>query len=72
MLPELESSNHAEALTYMLMLLKKEKPTTELVRLLLSRETKNRGDSFVTSALRFVLAVYALFSRHTLLKLILF
>ncbi|XP_059617022.1 integrator complex subunit 3 homolog [Phlebotomus argentipes] len=52
-LPELESSNHAEALTYMLMLLKSEKPNAELVRLLLSRETKNRGDPFVTSALRY-------------------
>lgn len=52
-LPELESSNHAEALTYMLFILKNEKPTTELIRLLLSRETKNRGDPFVTSALRF-------------------
>lgn len=37
----------------MLLLLKNEKPTNELVRLLLSRETKHRGDPFVTSALRF-------------------
>ncbi|CAO1333223.1 unnamed protein product [Diamesa tonsa] len=51
-LPELESSNH-EALTYMLFLLKNEEPTAELVRLLLSRETKSRGDPFVTSALRY-------------------
>lgn len=52
LLPDLESSNHAEALTCMLFLLKNEKPTTELTRLLLSRETKSRGDQFVTSALR--------------------
>lgn len=53
LLPDLESSNHAEALTYMLLLLKNEKPTPELIRLLLSRETKSRGDQFVTSALRY-------------------
>lgn len=48
----MESTNH-EAHTYMLLLLKNEKPTTELVRLLLSRETKSRGDAFVTSALKY-------------------
>ncbi|XP_067625597.1 integrator complex subunit 3 homolog isoform X2 [Eurosta solidaginis] len=52
-LPELESSNHPEALSYMLLWLKTEEPTNELIRLLLSRETKSRGDPFVTSALRF-------------------
>ncbi|XP_037957894.1 integrator complex subunit 3 homolog isoform X2 [Teleopsis dalmanni] len=52
-LPELESSSHPEALSYMLLLLKNEEPSTELIRLLLSRETKSRGDPFVTSALRF-------------------
>lgn len=41
----------------MLMLLKSEKPNAELVRLLLSRETKNRGDPFVTSALRYALCL---------------
>lgn len=51
-LPELEAANHAEALTYMLLLLKNEEPTAELIRLLLSRETRSRGDPFVTSALR--------------------
>lgn len=51
-LPELESANHSEALAYMLLLLKNEDPTTELIRLLLSRESKSRGDPFVTSALR--------------------
>uniref|UniRef100_A0A1A9V9I8 SOSS complex subunit A homolog n=1 Tax=Glossina austeni TaxID=7395 RepID=A0A1A9V9I8_GLOAU len=53
LLPELESANHPEALGYMLLLLKNEEPTNELIRLLLSRETKTRGDPFVTSALRF-------------------
>uniref|UniRef100_A0A1I8MQF3 SOSS complex subunit A homolog n=1 Tax=Musca domestica TaxID=7370 RepID=A0A1I8MQF3_MUSDO len=52
-LPELESANHPEALGYLLLLLKSEEPTNELIRLLLSRETKSRGDPFVTSALRF-------------------
>uniref|UniRef100_A0A0K8U3V3 Integrator complex subunit 3 n=1 Tax=Bactrocera latifrons TaxID=174628 RepID=A0A0K8U3V3_BACLA len=52
-LPELESSSHPEALSYMLLWLKNEEPTNELIRLLLSRETKSRGDPFVTSALRF-------------------
>ncbi|XP_055295338.1 integrator complex subunit 3 homolog [Sitodiplosis mosellana] len=52
-LPELESSNHSEALTYMLLLLRGEEPTNELIRLLLCREAKSRGDPFVTSALRF-------------------
>lgn len=51
-LPELESANHPEALGYLLLLLKSEEPTNELIRLLLSRETKSRGDPFVTSALR--------------------
>lgn len=37
----------------MLLLLKNEEPTNELIRLLLSRETKSRGDPFVTSALRY-------------------
>lgn len=57
LLPELESSNHAEALSAMLILLKSSEPTTELIRLMLSRETKNRGDPFVTSALRFEYAI---------------
>ncbi|KFB35352.1 hypothetical protein ZHAS_00001840 [Anopheles sinensis] len=54
LIPELESGAHAEALTAILLLLRSEKPTTELVRLLLSREeTKHRGDPFVTSVLRY-------------------
>lgn len=51
-LPELETGIHSEALTAMLSLLKYETPNSELIRLLLSRETKNRGDQFVTSVLR--------------------
>lgn len=51
--PELDSASHAEALTYMLLLLRNEDPTAELIRLLLSREAKgSRGDAFVTSVLR--------------------
>ena len=51
--PELDAASHAEALTYMLLLLRNEEPTAELIRLLLSREAKgSRGDPFVTSVLR--------------------
>lgn len=51
--PELDAASHAEALTYMLLLLRNEEPTSELIRLLLSREAKcSRGDPFVTSVLR--------------------
>ncbi|KRG03806.1 integrator complex subunit 3 homolog isoform X1 [Drosophila mojavensis] len=52
-LPELEAANHPEALSHLLLLLKNEEPTNEIIRLLLSREAKSRGDPFVTSALRF-------------------
>lgn len=52
LLPELEINEHPEALSAMLNLLKCETPNSELIRLLLSRETKNRGDQFVTSVLR--------------------
>lgn len=51
-LPDLEAPNHSEALTYMLFLLRNEEPTPELIRLLLSRDSKSRGDPFVTSVLR--------------------
>lgn len=37
----------------MLLLLRTEEPTTELIRLLLCREAKSRGDPFVTSVLRY-------------------
>lgn len=52
-LPELEQTNN-EALTSMLFMLKKEEPSEDLVKLLLSREMLkgDRGDPFVTSALR--------------------
>ncbi|KAM8714880.1 hypothetical protein ACLKA7_002001 [Drosophila subpalustris] len=53
LLPELEAANHPEALSHLLLLLKNEEPTNEIIRLLLSREAKSRGDPFVTSALRF-------------------
>ncbi|ALC39164.1 IntS3 [Drosophila busckii] len=53
LLPELEAANHPEALGHLLLLLKNEEPTNEIIRLLLSRDAKSRGDSFVTSALRF-------------------
>lgn len=52
LLPELEAANHPEALSHLLLLLKNEEPTNEIIRLLLSREAKSRGDPFVTSALR--------------------
>lgn len=51
-IPELDTSIHAEALTYILLLLKSEKPSTELVKCLLSRESKSRADAFVISVLR--------------------
>ncbi|XP_043069639.1 integrator complex subunit 3 homolog [Drosophila bipectinata] len=53
LLPELESANHPEALSNFLLLLKNEEPTIELIRLILSRDPKSKGDPFVTSALRF-------------------
>ncbi|XP_062710904.1 integrator complex subunit 3 homolog isoform X3 [Aedes albopictus] len=51
-IPELDTAVHAEALTYILLLLKNEQPSTELVKCLLSRESKNRADAFVISVLR--------------------
>uniref|UniRef100_A0A6P4EMV3 SOSS complex subunit A homolog n=1 Tax=Drosophila rhopaloa TaxID=1041015 RepID=A0A6P4EMV3_DRORH len=53
LLPELEAGSHSEALSHFLLLLKNEEPTNEIIRLMLSREAKSRGDPFVTSALRF-------------------
>ncbi|KAH8272175.1 hypothetical protein KR018_005668 [Drosophila ironensis] len=53
LLPELEAANHPEALSHFLLLLKNVEPTNEIIRLMLSREAKSRGDPFVTSALRF-------------------
>jgi integrator complex subunit 3 len=50
-IPELESNSN-EALIHMLFILKKEEPTEELIKLLLSRET-SKGDEIVTSALKY-------------------
>jgi len=51
-LPEWEPGSHPETLRHFLLLLKNEEPTNEIIRLMLSRETKSRGDPFVTSAIR--------------------
>ena len=51
LMPKLEFAAHAEALTALLLLLKREMPTADLLRHLLSREQKD-GDSFVISVLR--------------------
>ena len=48
LVPKLSFSQHSEALTQVLLLLKDERPTAEAVKLLLSRESE-RGDRFVTS-----------------------
>ncbi|XP_047121442.1 integrator complex subunit 3 isoform X1 [Schistocerca piceifrons] len=50
-LPRLEFTRHAEALTSILLMLKQERPTEELLRVILSREVRG-GDMFVVSALR--------------------
>lgn len=52
-LPDLDASNN-EALTNMFFMLKREEPSEELVKLLLSRDLlkNDLGDPFVTSALR--------------------
>lgn len=52
-LPKLEFSSHAEALTSILLMLKQEKPTAEVVRQLFCREAIGESDSFVTSALMY-------------------
>lgn len=51
-LPELDTSKHAEALTYILLLLRSEKPSADLVKCLLSRDSRNKADAFVISVLR--------------------
>lgn len=51
-LPELDTSKHAEALTYILLLLRNEKPSTDLVKCLLGRDSRNKADAFVISVLR--------------------
>lgn len=51
-LPRLEFNNHAEALTSILLMLKQEKPTLDLVKHVLSRDVKPESDVFAVSALR--------------------
>ena len=50
LLPKLSYDSHAEALTHIMILLKREKPTAELVKHLMSREPRHK-DRFVTSIL---------------------
>ncbi|XP_069697263.1 integrator complex subunit 3 isoform X2 [Periplaneta americana] len=52
-LPRLEFSSHAEALTSILLMLKQERPTEELLKHLLSREVRPPQDVFVVSALKY-------------------
>ncbi|XP_028047540.1 integrator complex subunit 3 isoform X2 [Monomorium pharaonis] len=51
-LPKLQFRNHAEALTSILLMLKQEKPTLDLLRQLLARQSVD-DDKFVVSALRY-------------------
>ncbi|XP_015591743.1 integrator complex subunit 3 isoform X3 [Cephus cinctus] len=51
-LPKLQFRDHAEALTSILLMLKQEKPTLELLRQLLVRQSVE-GDMFVVAALRY-------------------
>ncbi|XP_043495860.1 integrator complex subunit 3 isoform X4 [Polistes fuscatus] len=51
-LPKLQFRDHAEALTPILLMLKQEKPTLELLRQLLTRQNVD-GDLFVVTALRY-------------------
>jgi integrator complex subunit 3 len=52
LVPKLSYSSNPEALTNVLLLLKQERPTTELLKALLSREIEP-GDRFVTSTLSY-------------------
>ncbi|KAJ9587486.1 hypothetical protein L9F63_028259, partial [Diploptera punctata] len=52
-LPRLQFSNHAEALTSILLMLKQERPTADLLKHLLSREVRPPQDVFVVSALKY-------------------
>ncbi|XP_071450149.1 integrator complex subunit 3 [Hetaerina americana] len=52
LLPRLRFAAHAEALTSILLLLKKEKPTVEILKQLLAREVRSE-DVFVVSALKY-------------------
>ncbi|XP_022252177.1 integrator complex subunit 3-like isoform X1 [Limulus polyphemus] len=51
-LPKLEYNAHAEALTSILLMLKKEKPSAELLRHIMSRQVRP-NDHFVVSVLKF-------------------
>lgn len=51
-LPQLHFINHSEALTSMLLIIKQEKPTPDLMKQLFAREVCN-GDMFVISVLKF-------------------
>ncbi|XP_019696020.1 integrator complex subunit 3 isoform X1 [Harpegnathos saltator] len=51
-LPKLQFRNHAEALTSILFMLKQEKPTPDLLRQLLARQSVD-GDMFVVAVLRY-------------------
>lgn len=50
LIPKLSYDNHAEALTHIMILLKREKPTADLVKHLMSRDPRPK-DRFVTSVL---------------------
>lgn len=53
-LPKLEFANHAEALTSILLMLKQEKPTADVVQKLFARDVNETGDDhFVISALMY-------------------
>ncbi|PSN45263.1 Integrator complex subunit 3 [Blattella germanica] len=52
-LPRLEFSSHAEALTSILLMLKQERPTADLLKHLLSREVRPPQDVFVVSTLKY-------------------
>lgn len=52
-LPGLEFSSHAEALTSILLMLKQERPTADLLKHLLSREVRPPQDVFVVSTLKY-------------------
>ncbi|XP_066993064.2 integrator complex subunit 3 isoform X2 [Anabrus simplex] len=52
-LPRLEFTSHAEALTSILLMLKQERPTAELLKHVLSREVHPPRDVFVVSVLKY-------------------
>lgn len=52
-LPKLDFKSHAEALTSILLRLKQEEPTADLLKLLFCREVRAKGDMFVISVLKY-------------------